>query len=85
MRGGYRTRAARRIHGESILRVLLKAAVYEFGSEAIDDIGGDRSFRHLLEFELNGVLCVDAGWAHGRRLSGNASCMPTTSARMASS
>jgi hypothetical protein len=38
----------------------LKAAVNEFRSEAVDDVGGDRSFRHFSEFETNGVLVVDA-------------------------
>src|SRR6266481_939069 len=40
--------------GESILGVLLKAAVNQFRSEAVDDVGGDRSFRHFLELEMNG-------------------------------
>jgi hypothetical protein len=67
MRTGYRTRAARRTHAESILRVFLEAAVYEFGSEAIDDVGGDRRFGHFLKLEMNGVPFIDAGGTDGRR------------------
>src|ERR1700692_4719044 len=67
MRGGYRTRAARRIHGESILAVLLKAAVNEFRSEAIHDVGGDRPLRHFLEFAMPREHPRDLWWASAER------------------